>query len=70
MTWWYFSVPQPHGAVLHAYVPGIVQSEAIRRLMADDPVWTSREVYCYGGYVVDGRRFRCQPVEKPVFWRT
>ena len=70
ITLWHFTVPRAHGAVLHACAPGIVRAAAYERLKADDPVWTLPDVSCHGGHVVDGRRFRCQPVDKPVFWQT
>ena len=70
VTLWHFTVPRAHGAVLHACVPAIVKAEAERRLRADDEDWSSPDVYCHGGYVVDGQRFRCVPADRLVCWRT
>ena len=70
VTLWHFTAPQRHGAVLHACAPGIVMSEALRRLRADDELWSGPDVHCHGGHVVDGARFGCMPADKLVFWRT
>jgi SH3-like domain-containing protein len=53
---------------MHAAVPGTLAQQALARLRASDPFWRSMAIQQHEGWVIDGARWGCRPVDKLVVW--